>query len=1154
MSDIILSSTFLGDEPPLMVFGDPPTPSNGDIPLSMIAVGESEVTYRSKFIRIEKTYPLNAWNSPILTNNEDYFPKDYIAGYWPTLDFNSPTLRNLGYAPVVYYGAYVTHNSGIDGTLSGASVQYDEQRGLCLNFQNTGDSVFFSGIPYNMHHLGLDGSISSEGHTIAFWYKTTKKPSSPTTAAYVVVQNGPISIFFREGSEVPSTFAQLYPTEFTNRTAGFTASDVSFTGALRPNDWNYFSCSMKPLTSPIFGFSYWQFTTAINGRVVQQNDVIEGNGYNRLAYPGLGYSYGPSQYLKFGSGDAVSYADEFGVTFYNTTGYSGSLSDVLFIDKPLEISEHVDLYRRQKNRFFQTPEYMQPISIESSVLYHEGMVGNLFIKGYDTDSRNIPLHLEGEPLPDSSIPLCIWGVQDSGTQAALFFIEKTYPYDYPHLHSLANYNSVWEDGQVAFWPMNEGHGPSLYNNTFSKHSTDILRADAKYFYWDGNLGGESGVGSNDEYQWDFDQDFGKIINFQEELGPGGTDLNIYGEINNYTSGTIDATGAITLSAWVRRKSPKATFTTLEGPIISWQFNRGYDLRLVGGYSGIGTGTPVSTIRFAINGYTVGDVISGGVENSIRYDDTDWHHITAVAMPNEYTTPDPSGSGSGEETGVFLSSPPDFMIFGGISPGSGNGTMKLYLDGLLIAQGPCTFPIAYNTGDKPRLFKTGTEDGIDNFLKDTFFHGCVKDVRVYRDRAFEADEVWNSYTSYRDIYMPIEGPIPVQTTVNAGAGRFTSLFIDGVYGADEGLNLFIQGELTDPFFFNSTGVPLFAKGKDDALDFDPSLDLYIHSPVNEDLNLYIGGGGDSSLSINLNMIGVAENIGCGQLNELYLKVWTPTDLSENLNLWVEASAKPLNSQFDLYMSGGEFDNWVDGVDLYIHPVYTELFIRGKDDGSGDLNLYINSIDDFSSSIPLFISTIEQSPIDLFIHGFDVSNESLNLYLQGNPITPLDSRADLWMFSTNSTGFTSGLDLYLKTSEIEGEWLEDMPLYLETVAFEEFDESMNLCIEGGWSEFDSTLPLYLHNSVLSATDSIDLWIIGSGERDGFITFDDSMNLFIETAIGQQTPLYINGYIPGISGDFDLFLNAASSTYDNDIKLVMPKTSDKIIKQGNLFVRGW
>jgi hypothetical protein len=833
----------------------------------------------------------------------------------------------------------------------------------------------------------------------------------------------------------------------------------------------------------------------------------------------------------------------------------------------LDSTQRSDIYRNfLPVQLFQQEDLSVPFVTYSGA----GQLAELFTEGHDTSTGNVDLFMQCDTVPSSDIPLYIAGDLDQILSTGILAYDKVWPIEPPLSMSLANKDSIWSDGLVAFWNYNEGAGHYSYNNAWSQHQGTFLRGQHRTWYYDTNPS-QSGRSDTLEPAWDYDSDMGRFLSpyIRTETTSSGTKYNFdYVELNNY-SGGIDCTGAMTLDVWVRPLPSSVAKPMVYGPIISFNSSGGYDLRLIPSHSGA-TEDDYSIIRFAVNGHTYGDIISGGEENNIPFNRSTWHNIVAVV---EVGTGTPLGSGSGSgsgESGIELMAPPRWvdgkLIFGGvfdggagpsggdpvITPGSGDARMKLYLDGRLISEGLCTLPIRYQYTESPRIGKEGTEGGVDNydFGSEEFFYGGLKNLRIYRDRQFAAEEVWGNYVDRRAIYKTYEMNIPFSGYSAGTQSKGLDLFIRGANVVSEDLNLYIHG---GPGTIYESSIPLYLKAH---VNFPGSQDLYLRAigETGEDLNLWIGGFDRPSEFLPLNMIAVPSGIGCGQVNELYLKVFGSGGVSDDLNLHLHCSSTPINSSVPLHITGDEFYNWVKDVPLYIHPVYQELWIRGYDVYNEDLNLYINSSDDYDNWIPLVISTIEKGGFDLWTKGFEASAENINLFLQSNPIVPLSDSSDLIMVGSTNNGFFAGFDLFTKVPASEAEDFQDMNLFLLGASSISFNDNMNLWISGGMTELGSAADLYVNNSISGVTNTVDLWITAPGGREGFVPLEESMNLFINTAIGSWTPIYMSGDVYRISGNKDLYLEAKAGSGSGNKNLVLPDTYDVGTKTGNLFIRGW
>lgn len=1118
----------------IKVFGGGPSNSE-DLPLAMIGVSN----YSRSRLDIEKWPSIYAPNTCNLKKFDPQFT-NIASCVWR----DKNTVYDVSDKSQIHVDAYYGVGGGFD-----YDATLDPQRGFLGRAIGEGFNFYKEQISVNKGQMGFG---------ISFWMKGNSAPSG-TNQYYGDV--------CRIGTSTDETQDMFYISSdnYFGSKMRFFVMNTGITvqpSAMYDGQWHHWMVNVDYYANPQANIYVYRDNVLHQSITGIDTTLLPVNNFDKIWFyrPNIGpYSEPPAPY------ESVPYISDLRLYWKQ---------DTLTI---LDADQRTNIYTNYLPHQIFDVENFSASYIQYS---GAGQLAELFTRGFDTSTGSIPLYLETTPLPTNSLPLSLWGGSTTGTAQGFLPLEKVWPIDNPVGLSLADENN-WGNGVIAFWPLNEAAGKYSHNNAWSKYQGSYLQN--KHRNW------SSTTGINDllDPDWDYDDEVGRCLTSTPRYS-GGDYYYDYAEISGY-SGSIDCTGAMTINAWVktldsvRHGLPPVSNNGVYGPIISWNSSGGYDLRIVPDFT---ISNPAGNIRFAINGHTYGDVIAGGltVGNSLTYDDTAWHNIVAVVENISYSGAD-SGSGSGTGTGgsgtgtgIDTGGPPVVegvapkkpKVFGGkgiigdgggsgtviIGDGSGNGSMKLYLDGKLIAEGPCTLPIRYQSGEAPRLMKEGTELGVDGFdtSNHELYRGGLKDIRVVRDRSWSADEVWDNFSSARKtIYRPAQIWNSFSGVARGTETRLMTLWMYGSFGTQEDLNLYINGG--GGTLLDSSGLPLYLHG------FQPLSTSYIPMHIEsfgettEDLNLWIGGIDYNNYSINLNMIGVPTVSGCGQLNELFMKVWNPQGgVNEDLNLFVNCPSTPISGSWNLFIAGDENVNWVKDVPLYIHPCYQELWMRGKDTYTEDMNLYINSMDVFNNNFPLVISTIEKGGFDMWTKGFELSSEDINLFLQSNPITDMDKSTDLYLFSTTNNGFYAGIDLYMKVPEVDGFYEEDMPLYLETVNHLDFDDSMNLYIEGRWAQLTKGCDFFVENGYSGVNNTIDLWITGSGELDGYIPVNDSMNLFINTPIGYWVPVYLSGDVNRASGNIPMYLEAQAGTGTKSADLVMPNVTEPKSKSGNLFTRGW
>lgn len=210
-----------------------------------------------------------------------------------------------------------------------------------------------------------------------------------------------------------------------------------------------------------------------------------------------------------------------------------------------------------------------------------------------------------------------------------------------------------------------------------------------------------------------------------------------------------------------------------------------------------------------------------------------------------------------------------------------------------------------------------------------------------------------------------------------------------------------------------------------------------------------------------------------------------------------------------------------INLFIHGFAVkndniDLTITGHESLTNNLNLFIDGKDSINDNLTLFISSINvvADTLYLFIHGLDNFSDNLDLFIHGSVAE--NDNIDL---------FITGLDSFFETLElfIAGPVLISDNLTLFIVAPVLISNSINLFIKGP-TQITDNIDLFLKVPE-PINDSFTLFIFGYQESN-FTT------LFLQTEdndIATSRPLYIYGSPSGVDLNFagqgiDLFVKSS------------------------------
>jgi hypothetical protein len=114
-----------------------------------------------------------------------------------------------------------------------------------------------------------------------------------------------------------------------------------------------------------------------------------------------------------------------------------------------------------------------------------------------------------------------------------------------------------------------------------------------------------------------------------------------------------------------------------------------------------------------------------------------------------------------------------------------------------------------------------------------------------------------------------------------------------------------------------------------------------------------------------------------------------------------------------------------------------------------------------------------------------------------------------------------------------------------------ESLPLYLCGEALSCSNSLPMYIFNSGVGA--SLNLYLKGEGENDGYIPFTSSLNLYLKCAFGATLDFYMyGGPQPSVSESLDLFTSGMSDT-NASMDFSIPNVYGSLTSSFNLYTSG-
>lgn len=134
--------------------------------------------------------------------------------------------------------------------------------------------------------------------------------------------------------------------------------------------------------------------------------------------------------------------------------------------------------------------------------------------------------------------------------------------------------------------------------------------------------------------------------------------------------------------------------------------------------------------------------------------------------------------------------------------------------------------------------------------------------------------------------------------------------------------------------------------------------------------------------------------------------------------------------------------------------------------------------------------------------------------------------------------------------DGPIIDEITLY--TFGLQGQTRVLNLFLKGSGYYYNNTLPLFIYNN--TQYSSMTMFIKGSGVNNGFITYDGSLNLYIQCALGEILPLYMyGGPQPSANNEMYLHLFGHIASTGN-INLVLPNVYDIKTSSLKLYTHGF
>jgi hypothetical protein len=341
-------------------------------------------------------------------------------------------------------------------------------------------------------------------------------------------------------------------------------------------------------------------------------------------------------------------------------------------------------------------------------------------------------------------------------------------------------------------------------------------------------------------------------------------------------------------------------------------------------------------------------------------------------------------------------------------------------------------------------------------------------------------------------------------------------------------------------FTSSGTDLYLYGFDTIQD---TCSLYLDAIQNtgEALNLYLYSNtpGHRSGLVSMFMHGY-DLIDSGI--ELFLAGTGVGSVDDNLPIFIKWDGE-IDKNLLLYTKGSIFDGFKSttlNITGYNEPVEISQ--------SFSLNIQGLGIESVNNHASLYLHNfqVEDNSIELYIAG-NTSTEYLDLYLENlDFVSSLDNSINISLFADSGVDtLISQVELFVRSDSVS----DNMNLYIESDESAQNSGYMNLFIEGLTTNNNTELVVWNEFSGLESRVDLTLQAIEeyshSGEFNLFIERDSEslvaytpMFLLVNDSINKNMTMYIDGtYIS-----------------DNNITLFMPSSIDTYLGNVNSYIHGY